>query len=161
MEEKNSWPPTVNIDSEEMKHKKILELHRYMIRLEKLEITRQEGALDPEKFKEAYQDFFEHSKKLMLLVQDRLIVFIAPALAELLGFAREEMINTSAAFYVHPDELPRLTKYYHQRLSGQNAPLLYNTILKNRDGINILIEMRAGMIPYQGRPADFMIIKKL
>jgi PAS domain S-box-containing protein len=149
------------IEVEEKTQEKLLDLHRRIIELEKLEILRQRAGIQSIKIEDVYHNFFKQSKDCMLIVRDRQIIFLSPSLAKLLGYSYEEMLNTPFASYVHPDELPRLAKYYLQRISGEDAPPLYNTIIKHRDGTDILIEIRAGLIPYQGKSADLVIIRDL
>jgi two-component system cell cycle sensor histidine kinase/response regulator CckA len=150
-----------DIEVEESPQEKLLDLHRRIIELEKLEILRQRAGIQSIKMEDVYHNFFNHSRDCMLIVRDRQIMFLSRPLANLLGYSHEEMLNTPFASYVHPDELPRLAKYYIQRISGEDAPPLYNTIIKHRDGKDIAVEIRASLIPYQGRPADLVIIKKL
>ncbi len=81
-------------------------------------------------------------------------------MTHLLGYSPEEVIGTSFAHYVHPDELPRLAKYYIQRIAGEDVPPVYNTIIKHKDGSDVHVEIKASVITYQGKLADFAIVKK-
>jgi hypothetical protein len=70
--------------------------------------------------------------------------------------------GTSFAHYIHPDELPKLAKYYLQRIAGKEVPNnIYNTIIKHKDGSDIPIEIKASVVQYQGRQADFAIVRKI
>jgi PAS domain S-box-containing protein len=150
-----------DIEKEEIIQEKLLDLHQKIIELEKLEIFRQSAGVKTIKIEDVYNDFFEETKTCMLIIQDRRIVFLSAPLARLLGYAREEMIQTTFASYVHPDELPRLADYYLRRISGREAPPLYECVVRGRDGRNIRVEIRAGTIPYQGKLADFAIVEEL
>jgi PAS domain S-box-containing protein len=150
-----------DIEREEIIQEKLLDLHNKIIELEKLEIFRQSAGVKTIKIEDIYNDFFDETKTCMLIIQDRRIIFLSPPLARLLGYAREEMIQTTFASYVHPDELPKLADYYLRRISGREAPPLYNSVVRGRDGRNIRVEIRAGTIPYQGKLADFAIIEEL
>lgn len=147
--------------SNEKAHKKLLDLHRRITKLEKLEIRRQRAEKELKKIEKAYHDFFSKSKQFMGFVQDRSIIFLTPSLAHFLGYSRDELTHFPFASYIHPDELPRLVKYYADRIAGKDVPPVYTTLIKHRDGRYIPVELRAGIIPYHGKPANFAIIKIL
>jgi len=141
--------------------KKLLELHQKMIALEKLDIRRQESIITATEMKKVCRKLFHDSKEYIAILQDRKVVCISPPLAKLLGYSQMEMFNTSFANYIHPKELFRLAKYYLKRISGGEAPAIYNSILKRRDGKDIRVEIMAGIFPFFKRPADFVIVNEL
>jgi len=151
----------INNDREERNQKKLLELHGIIIALEKLEILRQKSIFNSAEMENACRDLLLQSKNPILIIQDRKIVCLSPSLAKLLDYTLQEMLNTSFASYVHPEELFRLVGYYLRRISGEEAPSIYNSILKRRDGKNVRVEIMAGIFPYNEKPADLVIIKEL
>jgi PAS domain S-box-containing protein len=147
--------------NEEITQKKLLDLHKRIIELEQLEILRCRSKIKRGQMEEIYEDFFNQSRDPVLVIRDRKIKYLSPPMAKLLGYTQQEMLNTSFANYVHPDELPRVVGYYRLRVLGKDAPLIYNSILKRRDGKDIAVEIRAGIFPYHGRRAVLIIIKEL
>jgi PAS domain S-box-containing protein len=148
--------------NEEITQKKLLDLHRRIIELEQLEILRRRSKIKRGQMEDIYEDFFNQSKDPMLVIQDRKIKFLSPPMAKLLGYTQQEILNTSFANYIHPDELPRVVGYYLRRVSGKSAPpIIYNSILKRRDGKDIPVEIRAGIFPYHGRRVVLIIIKEI
>jgi PAS domain S-box-containing protein len=141
--------------------KKLLELHQKIIALEKLDIRRQESLISAAEMKKACRELFNNSKDCIAILQDRKIVCISPSLAKLLGYPQKEMLNTSFATYIHPQELFKLAGYYLKRISGGEAPPIYNTILKRRDGKDIRVELMAGIFPFFKRPADLVIVQEI
>jgi PAS domain S-box-containing protein len=152
---------TTDPHNEEITHKKLLDLHRRTIELEQLEILRRQSKIKRRTMEGFYQDFFNHSEDPVLVIRDRKIKYLSPSVAKLLGYTQQELLNTSFANYVHPDELPRVVGYYRLRISGKDAPPIYNSILKRRDGRDIPVEIRVGIFPYHGRRAVLIIIKEL
>jgi hypothetical protein len=65
------------------------------------------------------------------------------------------------ASYIHPQELFRLAEYYLKRISGGEAPPIYSSIFKRRDGTDIHAEIMAGIFPFYKKPADLIIVKEL
>jgi PAS domain S-box-containing protein len=142
--------------------KKLMYLHRQISEFEKLDIehrrTRSITWLETE---EKCFYLLERTKKNACIIQDAKIRLITSNLAELLGYAPEEIIDTLMVHYVHLDELPKLVKYYLGRMAGEDIPPIYKTTLKHKDGNNIYVEINAGLIPYRGNPADFALVKYL
>ena len=140
--------------------RKLLKLHRKIIALEKLDIRRQKALVSDMDMANACRRLCYRSKDYMAVLQDRKIVCISPALAKLLGYSRKEMLNTSLASYIHPQELFRVAGYYLSRVTGGKAPSIYSTIIKRRDGTDIHVELMAGTFPLYGKPADLIIVRE-
>lgn len=150
-----------NGEKEKLANIKLLELHGWIIGLEKLEILRQKSLLSPADMEKSCRDLLRQSRKPICIIQDRKIIYLSPSLAKLLGSTEQEMLNSPFANYVHPNELFRLVEYYLQRMSGREAPSVYSSILRRRDGKDLRVEIMAGIFPYHEKPADFVIVKKL
>jgi PAS domain S-box-containing protein len=148
-------------DKEEASHEKLLKLHEKIIELEKLDIRRQKGLISAAEMKKACRELLEKWKELIVIIQERKIVCISPPLAKLLGYTQKEMLNTSFANYIHPEELFKVAEYYLKRISGEETPSIYNSILKRRDGKDIHVEIMAGIFPLAGKPADLIIVREL
>ncbi len=63
--------------------------------------------------------------------------------------------------FVHPDALSELIDIYKRRISGESAPSLYETTLMHKDGSRSFVEMNAGVIVYEGKPADLVIVRDI
>jgi PAS domain S-box-containing protein len=46
-------------------------------------------------------------------------------------------------------------------MAGESVPSIYESILKRRDGSRFFAELNAGIISYEGKPADFIIIRDI
>ena len=141
--------------------KKLMELHVHMAELERLEMERRQEELPHSKSENAYRLFFEKTEELMVLVQDGIIVRVNSHIKELVGYTPEEVIGTEFKIYVHPDELPRVMEIYEDRMEDREAPIVYRTRLKHKDGSVVRIEAAAAKVTYHGNPADLVFIKKL
>jgi len=137
-------------------------LHQQISEFEKLDIEhRRTKSITWLETQEKYLYLLEKTKKNACIVQDAKVRLITPNLAELMGYAPEEIIDTLMIHYIHLDELPKLVKKYMRRISGEDVPHVYKTVLKHKDGGKIYVEINAGVIPYRGKPADFAIVKYL
>jgi len=113
------------------------------------------------KSEEKYRNLVERANDGITIVQDTLLKYANPRLAEITGYTVEEMIGTPLTKYIHPDEVPKVIDRYERRIAGEDVPPRYETALRHRDGSKIEVELNAGIITYQGRPADFVFIRDI
>ena len=142
--------------------KRLMHLHQHISEFEKLDFRhRRTKSITWLETERKYLYMLEQTEKNACIIQDAKIRLTTSSLAELLGYTPEEIIDTLIIKHVHPDELPRLIKYYMSRVAGEDVPPVYKTMLKHKDGSDIYVEINAGLIPYRGNPADFAIVKCL
>jgi PAS domain S-box-containing protein len=142
--------------------KRLMYLHKRIDEFEKLDFEhRRTKSITWLETEGKYRDLLEQTKKNACILQGAKIRLITSSLAELLGYIPEELVDTLMIRYVHPDELPRLIKYYMSRMAGEDVPPVYKTMLKHKDGSDIYVEINAGLIPYRGNPANFAVVKCL
>ncbi len=110
---------------------------------------------------EKYRNLVERANDGIVIVQDRLLKYANPRVAEIMGYTAAEMINTSFTDYVYPDELPKVLGRYERRMAGEEVEPIYETALRHRDGRRIEVELNAGVIMYQGRPADLVFVRDI
>jgi PAS domain S-box-containing protein len=148
-------------NSKENIHTELMELHQRITELDKLEIERKRAENNLRKVEEKVQRTFNKVDEVITIIQDRQIIFVNSSIEALIGYTPEEIIGTSFAHHIHPDELPRLAKYYLQRIAGEDVPNIYETVIKHKDGSYIHIEIKASVVQYRGRVADLAIIRKV
>jgi PAS domain S-box-containing protein len=142
--------------------KRMMYLHQQISEFEKLDIEhkRTKSATWPET-EEKYRHQLEQTKQYACIVQDGKIRLVTSNIAKLLGYNHEELIGNLFIHFAENGELPKLIKRYIQRMSGEDVPHVYKTVLKHKDGSKVYVEINAGLIPYQGRLADFAILRCL
>lgn len=138
------------------------EYQRLLARIEELEAAvaeheRTEKAL--RESEEKYRNLVKHANDGIGIVQEGVCVFVNPRLAEITGRPVEELIGTPFLKYVHPTEIPELADRYERRMAGEEVPQVYETIIKLADGTDRHLEINANLITFQGKPADFAIIR--
>jgi len=141
--------------------KDLMELHEHMIALEKLEIKRTRTRIPHWKIEQEYMSFFQQSELGLAIVQNGIVVRANSPTAEILGYSPEELMGTLFEQYIHPEDLPKVATYYNERLAGKEVPIIYRLRVKHKDGNEVKIETRMGVIPYNDKPADFAIIRKI
>lgn len=110
---------------------------------------------------EQYRALVEQAQDGIVLLQDGKIRFANSYLAELLGYAVEELLDTSFEGYVAPDHLPQVADIYRPRLEGEPAPSVYEAAILHRNGSRIEVEFNAGLTTYDGEPADLVFVRDI
>jgi len=110
---------------------------------------------------EKYRNVAERANDGIVIIQDTIIRYANPRLAEMWGGNVREFIGTPFTDYVHPDELPKLVDRYKRRMAGEDVTLIYETVLGRKDGSKLYAELNAGLITYQGKPADLVIVRDI
>jgi PAS domain S-box-containing protein len=152
---------TKDKDTPKEDHKKLLDLHRGITELEKLEAEREQKKNEINEVTRKIHKLFDHEKEGILILQDALVKYTNPYLTGLFGYTPEEVIGKLFVSYLDHKEIPKVTKLYTNRLAGKDVPIIYETKALHKNGNTIRIEISASEIKYQGKPADFVIIKKI
>ena len=110
---------------------------------------------------EKYRNLVERANDGIAIVQDNLLKYLNPRLAEIGGYTADEVIDTPFTDYVYPDELPKVVDYCNRRMAGDETVSTYETALRHRDGSKIDVEFNTGIITYQEKPAALAIIRDM
>ena len=109
---------------------------------------------------EKYRSVVERSTDGVAIIQDGLIKYANPALTKMTGYD-SEVLNTPFISYIHPQEMDRVMRFYQRRMAGAEAPARYESALTHKDGTRIEAEMDGGIILYEGKPANLVIIRDI
>jgi PAS domain S-box-containing protein len=110
---------------------------------------------------EKYRAVVERASDGIALIQEGLMKYVNPRLAEMAGYTVEEVIGTPFTHFVHPDELPEAIEFYQRRMAGEPLPTRYERTLRRKDGRSILTEIDAAVVTYEGKPANLAIIRDI
>ncbi len=126
------------------------------------DITERKQAMEKlHESEEKYRTLVERANDGIVIIQDGVMKFANQRIAEMWGGTPEEIVGTRFTKYVHPDELSKVEDYYRRRMSGEKVTSIYETILQRRNGSALYAEINAGVISYEGRPADLVIIRDI
>jgi two-component system cell cycle sensor histidine kinase/response regulator CckA len=110
---------------------------------------------------EKYRTLVERANDGIVFIQDGILKYVNPRLAEIGGYTVDELINTPFANYIYPDDLPRVLDYYERRMAGKRVPSTYEAAIRHRNGTRIEVEFNASVIPYEDKPAAFTIVRDM
>jgi PAS domain S-box-containing protein/putative nucleotidyltransferase with HDIG domain len=110
---------------------------------------------------EIYRFLIEKANDGLAIVQDRKFKYINPRLPEIVGYSLDEILHIPLRSIISEAELDKLIERYERRLAGENLPAFSETCLKHRDGQLVYLELNAGVVSYEGQPADLIIARDI
>jgi PAS domain S-box-containing protein len=108
---------------------------------------------------EKYRSLVERASDGILIIQDGLVKYVNPHLAQMRGQSADEIIGTRFEAYIHPDERPTISERYRRRVAGEEVPATYETVLQRADHSKVYVELSAGIVSYDGKPADLIVVR--
>ncbi|MGA1876185.1 MAG: PAS domain S-box protein [bacterium] len=123
------------------------------------EQKRAEGALRESEAK--YSVVVEQAHDGISIVQDGINIFANKALAEMTGYAREELIGIPFLDFVAPEYRSMVAQRVTLGMDGAEVRTPYEVKIQGRDGIIRDVEVSAGIIHYQGKPALVLIMRDI
>lgn len=106
-----------------------------------------------------YRELVERGNDGITILQDGLVRYANPRLAEIFGGKIQEILNRPFMEFVHPDSRDSLVQNYRDRMAGKEVPSIYEATLLNKDGGSIQTEINAGVTEFQGETADLVFVR--
>lgn len=108
---------------------------------------------------EKYRNLVERANDGICIVQDNVLKYANSCLAKIWGGTVREIINKKFTDFIYGENLRNIVSLYNDRISGKEVPSIYETPLKHKLGHKIHAELSAGIIQYEGKPADLIVIR--
>ncbi|MFC2165222.1 PAS domain S-box protein [Acidobacteriota bacterium] len=106
-----------------------------------------------------YRSVVERANDGIAVLQDGKIIFVNERLAEMWGGSVGELVDRPIIDFIHPDEKAKVVDRYKKRMSGEEVPPIYETIMKSKNDADVHVELNAGVIPYQGKKASLVFVR--
>ena len=132
------------------------------LRIAELEAREAEHKLAEKALRESeekYRTVVESASDGIGIIQDGLIMFANPRLAEMGRRTLDEIVGRPFSDFLHPDELETLKNHYDNRMAGRDAPSKYEVRIHRNNGGFLSAEVNGNVISYQGKPAVLIIIR--
>ncbi len=110
---------------------------------------------------EKYRNLVERANDGLAILQDLVVKYVNPAWTTMSGYLEEELLNTPYRPHIWPDDLPSVDSHRQRRLEGEEQPITYEAGLVHKDGHRVPVELSAGVIAYEGRPAELVIARDI
>lgn len=110
---------------------------------------------------EKYRQVVERANDGITIIQDAILRYANPRSLEILGYTPDEIIGTPMSKHIHPDELPKVIERYQRRMGGEEVESTYETALIDKQGGRVEVELNAGVVTYEGRSADLVLVRDI
>ena len=114
-------------------------------------------AIDALRTSEArYRAVFEHLGVGVAVVQGGVMQFINPAMATLLGWARNELLHHSYTKALHPDDIATVVDRHQRRLKGEAVEPYYVARFVSAAGDTRHLEISGALLDWNAQPATLL-----
>ena len=108
---------------------------------------------------EKYRNLVERANDGIMIIQGKEIKYVNPHLVEMWGGTAEEITGTPFTDYIYPNELPKVIDRFKRRMEGETLTMIFETVLRRKDGSKVYAELNSGIITYQGELSDLVIVR--
>lgn len=108
-----------------------------------------------------YRTLVEQADDGIIIVQDAIMKYVNPRMADLLDSTVDELTGSSIADYIDPVDVEKVTEMHRRRLAGETFPPIYEVLLRGRGGRSVQTELNVGVVAYNGKPATQVTIRDI
>jgi two-component system, cell cycle sensor histidine kinase and response regulator CckA len=108
-----------------------------------------------------YRLLIEKANDAILIAQDGLIKFLNQKAMALMGYSSSDMTRVPFTEMIHPDDRQMVLKRHLKRMQGEAPPSLYTFRVITKWQDELLVEMNAIQIPWEGRPAILCFLRDI
>jgi PAS domain S-box-containing protein len=110
---------------------------------------------------EKYRNLVVRANDGIIVIQDEIIKFANDKMTEILRYSNEELVGMKVMDIVHEPVRRSILARYKRRIRGKRVDPIYETRFVDRDGHVVDVEINAGIINFEGRPADFIFVRDI
>ncbi|MEN6617276.1 MAG: PAS domain S-box protein [Syntrophorhabdus sp.] len=110
---------------------------------------------------EKYRALVENANDGIIIVQDGIVMYANPMMAQLDGSTVDAIVGTPILDHVYHTDVPKIADLYRRRKAGERVPASYEAVLKRADGRPADAWLNIGSISYRGKPAEIAIIRDI
>ncbi len=105
---------------------------------------------------EKFRALAETMASAVFIYQDDKLQYVNPALEEITGYDKDELLEMRYWDFMHPDCQEMVKERGRARISGEPVPSHYEVKIITRSGDDRWLDIAAALIEYNGRPAGLM-----
>ncbi len=98
---------------------------------------------------------------ILIAIDDGVHIFANKRASEITGYTTSELLSATIEDLAHPDEFDRIIERYRRIISGKPFQTQYETVIINKDGKVVPIEVSSAKTVWQGKPADIVSIRDI
>ncbi len=108
-----------------------------------------------------YRSLVERANEPILLLQDEVVRFANDAFMQMVRYEPEVLIGLNMKQLIAPELVERALQMYHTRMAGKPMPKTHELQILDSQGQKIDVEVNGGVIDYEGRPADLILLRDI
>jgi PAS domain S-box-containing protein len=108
-----------------------------------------------------YRTMIEQSRDGIAITQDGFFRYVNASFCEMVGYSSYELLDMPGADLLAPADKERMMGQHFRRMAGSKVPTLDTTALVRKDGTEVVIELSATSIQYEGRAASFISARNI
>jgi len=101
------------------------------------------------------------SDGIVIAVGDGKHAFANHRMAEISGYALEELPSMGFRELAAPEHVQMLAENFRLRLAGKTPPSEYETMLLRKDGVRVPVEVSGARTAWHGRVADIVLVRDI
>ncbi|MEE9116328.1 MAG: PAS domain S-box protein [Thermoplasmata archaeon] len=102
---------------------------------------------------EKYRLLVENANDGIVVVQNGLLKFSNPKVAEVTGYTMKELASKPFADLIYPEDQEMVLAHYKGRIKGKDVPNIYTFRVVGKHGNVIWVEINAVVFRWEGKPA--------
>lgn len=107
---------------------------------------------------EIYRFLIKKANDGIAIVQEGRFQYANPRLQEIVGYSMEELSRLPFDAVIATADLNSMVEMQNRGIWGEDIPLVVESSLKNKEGRVVFVELNAGLISHEGKPAELVII---
>ena len=108
-----------------------------------------------------YRMLVERANDGIIIVQDGVVKYANPKMAELDGSSVELLTGSPITDHIYETDMAKVAGMFRRRMAGEDVPSVYEAVLKRRNGEAAHAELNVGLIVYNDKPAALVIIRDI
>lgn len=108
---------------------------------------------------EKYRNFVERANDGILVIQDWVIRYANPRMTQMLGMKEGSLFGNALIDIIPESERSKFKKKYTAMLTNRSSDKMMETRLRGERSPDV--EINSGLIVFEGRPADFVIVREV
>ncbi len=110
---------------------------------------------------ERYRSLVETASDGICILQDMVLKYVNPQLAEMLSYRVEDMMDTNFGRYMHPDQFGEMARLYARHLSGERGMGIFETVLIDASGNRVVVEINGSIVTHEGRESTLIMVRDI
>ena len=109
-----------------------------------------------------FRALFENAYDGILIIMDEgEFVYANKRMEEITGYNGEKLLQLNIKDLTHPDEFEKIVEEYQKRFEGKTVTIQYETIIVNKNGKSVPVELSAAKTIWERKPAFISIFRDI